>query len=93
MSNVSNDVLAEKIRTIEREVQSLKNDVRAVEQEIDDIQNGNGLMLQQLNNISITIAEIKATVDKDSGWRGFLIDALKAGAQIAVLVGAGKWIF
>lgn len=93
MTSLSNEVLTEKIRTIEREVQELKNSMRSVEEEIDDIQNGNAVMLHRLDNIISVISEIKATVSKDAGWRGFLIDAIKAAAQIAVLVGAGKWIF
>lgn len=93
MTNPSNEVLAERIKHLEREVQALKNDVRSAEQEIDDIQGDRNLLIHKLDVITANITEIRTTISKDSGWRGFFLDFIKAVAQIAVLVGAGKWIF
>lgn len=89
--NVS--VLAEKVRNLEEEVRALKADMRVAMEEIDDIQSSQSLILHKLNEIGTAMTDIKVQVSKDSGWRGFFLDFIKAVAQIAVLVGAGKWIF
>lgn len=93
-------VLAEKIANLEREVKGLKQDLRGALEEIDDLGTNKAVMLLKMQGIENGIADTKsaigkveAAVTKDSGWRGFAIDVLKAVAQIAALVGAGKFIF
>lgn len=86
-------VLAEKIRTIEREMKELRSDIRENSQEIDVLDRSKETTLIKLQIIDEKLDSIQTSISKDSGWRGFFIDFIKAAAQIAVLVGAGKWIF
>ncbi len=86
-------VLKEKLMYIEREMKDLKKDVREQNAEVDSLLTTRETMLLKLDQIQKQLNEIQGTVNKDSGWRGFFLDFIKAAAQIAVLVGAGKWIF
>lgn len=86
-------VLAEKIRTIEREIKELRGDVRENSQEIDVLDRTKETTLVKLEIMDKKLTDIQTSISKDSGWRGFFLDFIKAAAQIAVLVGAGKWIF
>ena len=84
------EVITEKVRVTEREIRDLKKDVRETSGEVDSQMK---LVLYKLDAIEKSIGSISTMVSKDTGWRGFFIDFLKAGAQIAALVGAGKFIF
>lgn len=86
-------VLAEKIRTIEREMKELRGDVRENSHEIDVLDRTKETTIYKLEVIDKKLEDIQTSISKDSGWRGFFLDFIKAAAQIAVLVGAGKWIF
>lgn len=99
-ANSAIEVLAEKVRVLEEGVKELKADMRLVMNEVDDIDTSKELMLQKIQGIENIIGETKTAINKievavtkDTGWRGFAIDVLKAVAQIAALVGAGKFIF
>lgn len=86
------EVLAEKIRTIERELRDIKADVKSNSSEIDKLETSRETNLIKLDLLDKKLESIQTSISKDTGWRGFFIDFIKAAAQIAVLVGAGKWI-
>lgn len=86
-------VLTEKVKTLEREVASLKDDVGRNKKSISEIQGEHRLIVYKLEEIGKDIAEVRGVLAKDSGWRGFFVDFIKAAAQIAALIGAGKFIF
>jgi chromosome segregation ATPase len=86
-------VLKEKVFYFERENAELKKEVREMSKDVDILLTSRETMLLKLDQIQKQLADIQGTVNKDSGWRGFFIDFIKAAAQIAVLVGAGKWLF
>ncbi|MEP9408583.1 hypothetical protein ABKP09_19890 [Peribacillus frigoritolerans] len=86
-------VLTEKMRVIEREVRDLKKDFKEADGDVDELSSQMKLVVYKLEAIEKTVASINTTLSKDTGWRGFFIDFLKAAAQIAALVGAGKFIF
>lgn len=83
--SISPEIQAERIRVMEREISEIKSDLKAQEKDIDNLP----IILHRLEQIEKTLG----TMSKDAGWRGFFLDCIKAAAQIAVLVGAGKWIF
>lgn len=85
MPSINPEVQAERIRVMEREIKEIKSDLRGFEDDIDRLP----IILHRLENIEKTLG----TMSKEAGWRGFFLDFIKAIAQIAVLVGAGKWIF
>ena len=86
-------VLTEKMRVIEREVRDLKKDFKEADGDVDELSAQMQLVVYKLDAIEKTVASINTTLSKDTGWRGFFIDFIKAAAQIAALVGAGKFIF
>jgi len=86
-------VLKERIRRLESDLLEIKGEVRSQGNEIDLIEQDKNIILYRLEQIQRQLDSISATLTKDTGWRGFFIDFLKAAAQIAALVGAGKWIF
>ncbi|MCU6603841.1 hypothetical protein OCO53_25710 [Peribacillus frigoritolerans] len=86
-------VLTEKMRVIEREVRDLKKDFKQSDGDVDELSSQMKLVVYKLEAIEKTVASINTTLSKDTGWRGFFIDFIKAAAQIAALVGAGKFIF
>lgn len=101
MTNQNNlDVIAEKVRVLEREIQELKQEVRRTMDEVDDIDKSNIKIVQELKGVTGVISEVKemvtnlqTTISKENGWRGFFLDVIKALAQIAALILAGRWIF
>lgn len=93
MNQVNVHVLQERVRVLEREIRSMKVDVKEQGEDLDNLLTSKETMLIKLSNIEKSLESIQTTVNKDSGWRGFFLDFIKAAAQIAVLVGAGKWIF
>jgi len=86
-------VLKERIRRLEADLLEIKGEVRVQGNEIDTIEQEKNIILYRLEQIQRQLDAISATLSKDTGWRGFFIDFLKAAAQIAALVGAGKFIF
>lgn len=86
-------VLTERMRVVERDLRDLKKDFKESDGDVDELSTQMKLMVYKLEAIEKTVASINTTLSKDSGWRGFFIDFLKAAAQIAALVGAGKFIF
>lgn len=86
-------VLQQKVFYVERELQDLKKELRDQSQELDGLVTAKETTLIKLEQIQKQLASIEGAVKKDAGWRGFFIDFIKAAAQIAVLVGVGKWIF
>lgn len=86
-------VLTEKIRVVEREIRELKMDFKESDGDVDELSAQVKLMVYKLSTIEKTVESINATLSKETGWRGFFIDFIKAAAQIAALVGAGKFIF
>lgn len=88
-NNISNEVLAERVRVVERDIKGIKTALKEQELELDALP----LILHRLGNIEKSVEAMSSTISKDSGWRGFFIDFIKAAAQICALVGAGKFIF
>ncbi|MET3689821.1 chromosome segregation ATPase [Priestia megaterium] len=86
-------VLKERMRRLEADLLEIKGEVRSQGNEIDVIDNDKNIILYRLEQIQRQLDSISATLSKDTGWRGFFIDFLKAAAQIAALVGAGKFLF
>ena len=86
-------VLQEKVNRVEREIVDIKKDIREQNADLDSLLTTRETILFRLDQIQKQLAEIQGTVNKDSGWRGFFLDFIKAAAQIAALVGAGKFIF
>ena len=86
-------VLKERMRRLEADLLEVKGEVRVQGNEIDVIEQDKSLIVYRLEQIQRQLDGISATLSKDTGWRGFFIDFLKAAAQIAALVGAGKFIF
>ncbi|MED4116608.1 hypothetical protein P4661_27610 [Priestia megaterium] len=86
-------VLKERMRRLEADLLEVKGEVRVQGNEIDAIEQDKSLIVYRLEQIQRQLDGITATLSKDTGWRGFFIDFLKAAAQIAALVGAGKFIF
>jgi hypothetical protein len=86
-------VLKEKVFHLEQEVRDLKNEMKVNGNDIDLLERTQDTILLKLEQIQVQLGSIQKTVSSDSGWRGFFLDFIKAAAQIAVLVGAGKWIF
>jgi len=86
-------VLKERMRRLEADLLEIKGEVRSQGNEIDVLDNDKNIILYRLEQIQRQLDSISATLSKDTGWRGFFIDFLKAAAQIAALVGAGKFIF
>jgi len=86
-------VLKERLFFVERENADLKKEVRELSKDVDTLVTSKETMLIKLDQIQKQLADIQGAVNKDSGWRWFFIDFLKAAAQIAALVGAGKFIF
>jgi len=94
--NVTHDtilVLKERIRRLEADLLEIKGEVRTQGNEIDVIEKDKNIILYRLEQIQRQLDSISASLSKDTGWRGFFIDFIKAAAQIAALVGAGKFIF
>lgn len=89
MQSVNPAILAERVRVIERDMNEMKMDMREQGEDIEKLP----LILHRLDSIEKTLEALNKTLSRDSGWRGFFLDFIKAAAQIAVLVGAGKWIF
>lgn len=86
-------VLKERFRYLHKEVEELKGDLKESEQENRKNQLTMERMQFQLKSIQTDLKNISTTLSKDTGWRGFFLDFIKAAAQIAALVGAGKFIF
>jgi len=86
-------VLKEKVFHIEQEIRDLKSGTRENSNDIDKLERTQDSILIKLEQIQSQLGTIQKTVSTDTGWRGFFLDFIKAAAQIAVLVGAGKWIF
>lgn len=86
-------ILTERMRVVERDIRDLKKDFKESDGDVDELSSQMKLMVYKLDAIEKTVASINTTLSKDSGWRGFFIDFIKAAAQIAALVGAGKFIF
>lgn len=86
-------VLKERIRRLEADLLEIKGEVRTQGNEIDAIEKDKNIILYRLEQIQRQLDSISASLSKDTGWRGFFIDFIKAAAQIAALVGAGKFIF
>lgn len=86
-------ILKEKVIYVEREITDLKRDLRAQSEEVDELITVKETTLLKLNQIQQQLSSIETTVNKDAGWKGFFLDFIKAAAQIAALVGAGKFIF
>jgi hypothetical protein len=86
-------VLKEKVIYIAQEMKELKNETKLNSADIDKLERTQDTILLKLEQIQNQLGSIQSTVSSDSGWRGFFLDFIKAAAQIAVLVGAGKWIF
>lgn len=86
-------VLKEKIVFMERQINDIKSDLREQNHDLDNLLTVKETTILKLEQIQRQLASIEGTVNKDSGWRGFFLDFIKAACQIAVLVGAGKFIF
>lgn len=86
-------ILTERMRVVERDIRDLKKDFKESDGDVEELSSQMKLMVYKLDAIEKTVASINTTLSKDSGWRGFFIDFIKAAAQIAALVGAGKFIF
>lgn len=86
-------VLQEKVNRVEREIIDIKKDIREQNADLDSLLTTRETILLRLDQIQKQLGDIQGTVNKDSGWRGFFLDFIKAAAQIAALVGAGKFIF
>lgn len=86
-------VLNERVRRLEIDLAEIKNDVKHNAKELDLIIDDKNIILFRLEQIQKQLDSITVSLSKDTGWRGFFIDFIKAIAQIAALVGAGKWIF
>lgn len=86
-------VLKERLRRLETDLSEVKSEVRSQGQEIDVIEQDKNIILYRLEQIQKQLDSISVTINRDTGWRGFFIDFIKAAAQIAALVGAGKFIF
>lgn len=89
----TNAVLSMRIRTLEREIKEIKKDLKDIDNASDDLNLFKETTLLKLIEINRKLESIQTSVSKDEGWRGFILDFIKAAAQIAVMVGAGKWIF
>ena len=83
------EILAERIRVLERELKDIKGDLKGQWEDIEQLP----IILHRLNGIEKKLDSIDSNLSKDSGWRGFFIEFIKAAAQIMALVGAGKFIF
>lgn len=86
-------VLKERLRRLESDLLEIKGEVRTQGNEIDLIEQDKNIILYRLEQIQRQLDTISVTLSRDTGWRGFFIDFIKAAAQIAALVGAGKFIF
>ncbi|MDQ0880954.1 hypothetical protein [Peribacillus sp. V2I11] len=86
-------VLRKKINYFEHENVELKNQVKDLSKDVVSLITIRETMLIKLDQIQRQLADIQGTMNKDSGWRGFFLDFIKEAVQIAVLLGAGKWIF
>lgn len=71
----------------------MKDDAKEQEKEVVRLNRSEDRIQFRLKRIEDEVITISATLAKDTGWRGFLLDFIKAAAQIAALVGAGKFIF
>lgn len=89
MQSNSPAVLAERIRVVERDIKEIKVSMKDQDEDIEKLP----IILHRLDGIERTLEKMNQTLSRDSGWRGFFLDFIKAAAQIAALVGAGKWIF
>lgn len=87
--NSNPEILAERIRVLEREIKDVKADMRDQWEDLEQLP----LILHRLNGIESKLEKIDTNLSKDSGWRGFFVEVIKAAAQIMALVGAGKFIF
>lgn len=76
-----------------KEVDSIKEEVKKQGNDMQRRIRTEERIQFQLKQIRTELQSISTTVQKDAGWRGFLLDFIKAAAQIAALVGAGKFIF
>lgn len=86
-------VLQERVRRLEKDLIEVKKDVKTQTKELDLVTDDKNIILYRLEQIQKQLDSVNVSLSKDSGWRGFFIDFIKAAAQIAALVGAGKWIF
>jgi len=93
MSPDSIAVLQERVRRLENDLLEVKKDVKTQTKELDLVTDDKNIILYRLEQIQKQLDSVNVSLSKDSGWRGFFIDFIKAAAQIAALVGAGKWIF
>lgn len=89
----TNAVLSHRIKTLEREIREIKNNLKEIDSASDDLTLFKETTLLKLIEINRKLEDIQSSVSKDGGWRGFFLDLIKAAAQIAVMVGAGKFIF
>lgn len=82
-------LLKQEIKQVKKDLNELKTTVKEQGEELEQLP----LIAYKLEGISKAVESIDNKLSKDGGWRGFFLDFIKAAAQIAVLIGAGKWIF
>lgn len=94
------DLVSHRVKLTERAIEVLKKDDRDIGKRLDlvekeqiNIRNNQTNIKDSLEEIKAELKEIKTNQQKDQGWRVVLIDFIKAAAQIAALIGAGKFIF
>ncbi|USK77758.1 hypothetical protein [Peribacillus frigoritolerans] len=76
-----------------REKLRTKIDFKEADGDVDELSSQMKLMVYKLSTIEKTVESINTTLSRDTGWRGFFVDFIKAAAQITALIGAGKFIF
>ena len=86
------DSLKENVRYLEKEVETIKKDLRDESKEMESLIRQVDLVVYKVTAIEESLQNVSTTLSKDTGWRGFFIDFIKAAVQIAALVGAGKFI-
>lgn len=86
-------VLKEQFRYMHKEVEEMKDDLKEHERALQVRVRFEERIQFQLKAIQTDLSSLTDTIKKDTGWRGFFLDFIKAAAQIAALVGAGKFIF
>lgn len=85
MAPINPEILAERIKVIQREIREIKAEIKTLENDFEKV----GIIVHRLESVEKNLG----SMSKDAGWRGFFLDFIKAAAQIAALVGAGKFIF
>ncbi|MGP4063105.1 hypothetical protein [Halobacillus sp. H74] len=86
-------VLKEQFRYMHKEVEEMKDDLKQHDRSLQARVRFEERIQFQLKSIQTELSSLTETIQKDTGWRGFILDFVKAVAQIAALVGAGKFIF